>query len=56
MKAQFNVTVEGKWFENGEPITASMVERALRKAVKEEFEYLAKRVTVKNDKVRKEQK
>lgn len=46
MKAQFTVTIEGKWWHNGKPATAAIVERELRKAVKDRFDYLASRMTV----------
>jgi len=49
MKTKFTVTIEGKWFYNGKPVTASIVEMRLRKAAKEEFEFLASRVSVKRE-------
>lgn len=54
MKATFIVTIEGKWNYNGQSVTAAIVEREVRKAVRDEFEDLADRVAVrrvKNDKV-----
>ena len=47
MKVQFIVTVEGEWHHNGKPVTAAVIERELREAAKEKFEFLANRVTVK---------
>lgn len=47
MKAQFIVTVEGDWLENGKDVTAAMAEKRLREAVKEAFGFLADRTTVK---------
>jgi hypothetical protein len=47
MKAQFIVTIEGKWFEGARPVTRADVEMKLHEVVKERFEFLADRVTVK---------
>lgn len=47
MKAEFVVKVEGDWWVNGKRVTARLIEKALRQAAKDEFEYLAKSVTVK---------
>ncbi len=47
MKAQFIVTIEGKWLDNGRKVTAQMMERDLREAIKEQFEFLADKTTVK---------
>jgi hypothetical protein len=46
VKAQFIVTVEGTWFDGGKPITAGKAEKRLREAVREEFMFLADRMTV----------
>ena len=46
MKAQFLVTIEGKWLENDKVATASMVKTRLNKGVKEAFEHLADSVAV----------
>lgn len=50
MKAQFIVTIEGTWKEGDTRATASMAEKELRKVVKDGFEFLADRVTVKRHK------
>lgn len=47
MKTKFVVSIEGDWNYNGKPVTRAQVERCLREAVKEEFEFLASKVTVK---------
>lgn len=47
MKAQFIVTIEGDWHHGGKPVTVAVIERELRKASKEKFEFLASSVTVK---------
>lgn len=47
MKATFTVTVEGNWTHNGKPVTAAIVEREVREALKNEFEYRSSSVTVK---------
>ncbi len=49
MKAQFIVTVEGGWLENGKPVTQAMAERRARGALRDGFEFLADKVTVKQD-------
>lgn len=46
MKAQFIVTIEGSWLENGKSVTRQSVEKHVRQAIKEEFGYLADRATV----------
>lgn len=46
MKAQFIVTIEGGWWHNEKWITAAVVERELREAVKDRFDFLADRMTV----------
>jgi hypothetical protein len=48
MKAQFLVTIEGKWLVNGKPVTAANAKVTVREALKEQFEFLADKVTVKN--------
>ena len=47
MKTQFIVTIEGDWNYNGKKVTQRQVEKDLREAVKEQFEFLANKVTVK---------
>lgn len=47
MKVQFIVTVDGEWHHNGKPVTAATIEKELREAAKDKFEFLASRVTVK---------
>ena len=47
MKAEFKVTIEGKWFVGDKLITKGSVIKDVRHAIKEEFEFLAKRVSVK---------
>lgn len=47
MKATFTVVVEGKWYNNDKLATAAQVEKDVRNALKEEFEFLARKVTVK---------
>jgi hypothetical protein len=47
MKAQFIVTIEGSWLEGDKRATHSDAESMLREAVKDRFEFLAKRATVK---------
>lgn len=47
MKATFIVTIEGDWLENGKTATAAMAERRAREALRDGFEFLADRVTVK---------
>jgi len=46
MEAQFTVTIAGNWNEGDRPATIRTAERSLRRAVKDEFEYLAKRASV----------
>lgn len=40
------VTISGAWLENGEQVTPAMVERSVREALRDEFEFLASKVTV----------
>lgn len=47
MKAQFLVTIEGDWLEDDKPVTAARIEQSVRKAIRDEFEHLATRRTVK---------
>jgi hypothetical protein len=47
MKVQFLVTIEGDWQHNEKPVTAAMAEQQLREAIKEKFEFLARRRTIK---------
>lgn len=47
MKAQFIVTVEGDWLESGRPVNRAKIEKSVREAIKEKFEFLADRATVK---------
>lgn len=47
MKAEFTVIVEGEWLNNGKSITATQMEKDLREAAKDRFEFLASKVTVK---------
>lgn len=47
MKVQFIVTVEGEWHHNGKPVTAAIIERELREAARDKFDFLASSVTVK---------
>lgn len=53
IKVQFLVTIEGDWMMNDKPVTAFQIEKDLRKAAKEEFEFLAKKVTVTMSKIQK---
>lgn len=46
MKAEFKVTIEGKWFVGDKPVTKGLVIKDVRHALKEEFEFLAKKVSV----------
>lgn len=55
MKAQFVVTIEGDWLENGKPVTAAMAEKRLREAAKDGFNFLADRVTVKRQPAQREE-
>lgn len=50
MKVQLIVTIEGDWLYNSRKATSADVEKHLRKAAKEEFEFLASSVTVKRHK------
>jgi len=50
MKAQFIVTIEGTWMEGDKKATKAMIQQELRKVVKDGFEFLADRVTVKRHK------
>ena len=56
MKAQFLVTIEGNWMEGDKRVTPAQVEKALRDAVREQFEFLAKRRTVKRVSTRTQNK
>ncbi len=47
MKAQFIVTIEGSWLQNGKPVTRYLIEKDVREALKEEFDFLATKVSVK---------
>lgn len=47
MRAEFTVVIEGSWIEGDASVRHSQVEKALRKAIKDEFEFLAKTVSVK---------
>lgn len=47
MKTQFIVTIEGGWLEGDRRVSKSDIEKELRKVVKDGFEFLADRVTVK---------
>lgn len=47
MKAEFKVTIEGKWMHNDKFVTKGSVLKDVRHALKEEFEFLAERVSVK---------
>ncbi len=40
------VTISGSWLENGEQVTPAMIERSVREALRDEFEFLASKVTV----------
>lgn len=44
--AQMIVTVSGSWLSNGKQVTPSMIERTVREVLKDEFEFLADKVTV----------
>lgn len=46
MKAEFKVTIEGNWFIGDKRVTKGSVIKDVRHALKEEFEFLAKRVSV----------
>lgn len=56
MKAQFIVTVEGDWLHNGRKVTAHIAEKYVREAVKEQFAFLADRVSVKRLSIQKTKK
>ena len=47
MRTKFIVTIQGNWREGDKRVTAADIERELRDAVKERFEFLTERVTVK---------
>lgn len=46
MKAKFIVTIEGDWLDNGRRINAKIMEKGLREAVKDRFEFLADKTKV----------
>lgn len=47
MEVEFTVIIKGSWLENGKRITAAGIQKELREAVKERFEFLAKSAKVK---------
>ena len=47
MKAEFKVTIEGNWFIGDKRVTKGLVIKDVRHALNKEFEFLAKRVSVK---------
>lgn len=47
MKAEFKVIIEGNWFIGDKRVTKGLVIKDVRHALNEEFEFLAKRVSVK---------
>lgn len=40
------VTVSGAWFHNGKQVTPAKIEKAVRQALRNEFEFLAETVKV----------
>lgn len=40
------VVVSGAWLENGKQVTPARIERSVREALRDEFEFLATKVTV----------
>lgn len=41
------VTISGAWLENGKQVTPTIIERRVRETIKDEFDWLADKVTVK---------
>lgn len=41
------VTISGSWLENGKQVTPTLIERRVRETIKDEFDWLADKVTVK---------
>jgi hypothetical protein len=47
VKAEFTVTIEGRWWEGEKRVTAAQAEKMLRQAVRDQFQFLADYTSVK---------